>query len=63
MKPMGLVHVRDHGPECSVTGVRNRPQSVQKVGLIVCPFRNITEGMEPALSSEHLEALILNGKF
>jgi len=29
----------------------------QKVSLILCPFRNITRGREPALPSELLEAL------
>jgi len=54
---MGHVNARDHGPECSVAGVRNRTQDIQEEGLILCSFRNVTRSREPALSSEHLEAL------
>jgi len=54
---MGPVHARNHGLGCSVAGVRNWPQGVQVVGLIVCPFRNITGGRDPALPLEYLEAL------
>jgi len=44
MFTVGLVHTRDHGPRCSIAGVQNLPQGVQEVGLILCPFRNITGG-------------------
>jgi len=62
MKPTGYftvghVHARDHIPGCSITDVQNRPQGVQKVGLIVCPFRNIIGRRELVLPSEYLEAL------
>ena len=43
--------------------IRNLSVSKQEVGLILCPFKNITGGREPTLPSEHLEALRYNRKF
>ena len=57
MFTVGPVHARDYDPGCSIAGVRSQPQSLQKVGLMLCSFRNVTGGREPALLSEHLEAL------
>jgi len=50
------VHSRDHGPGCSVTGVRNWPQSVQE-GLIGCPFQDGTKKEGASTPLGHLEAL------
>jgi len=36
---------------------QNLPLGQRTVGLIICPFRNVTGGRESALPSEHLEAL------
>ena len=46
---LGLVHTRDHDPGCFVAGIRNQPQGLQEVGLILCPFRNVTGGSELVL--------------
>ena len=46
-----------HGPGCSVVGVQNRPQGLQKEGLILCPLRNVTRGSEPTIPSEHPDVL------
>jgi len=54
---MGPMHAWDYSPGYSIASVQNRPQSIQKVGLIVYSFRNVTGGREPALPLEHLEAL------
>ena len=42
MFTMGPVYAQDHSPGCSVVGAWNRSQGVQDVGLILCPFRNVT---------------------
>ena len=34
---VGSVYTRDHGPRCSIAGVRNRPQGIYEE-LIGCPF-------------------------
>ena len=41
----------------------NLPLGKQEVGLIIYRFRNVIGGREPALPSEHLEALRWNQKF
>ena len=51
MFTVGPVHAQDHDSVCSVAGARNRPQGLQEVGFILCPFRNVRGGREPALSS------------
>jgi len=44
------VHARDHGPGCSVAGVRNWSQGVQE-GLLGCLSGWYPEGREPVLPS------------
>jgi len=44
-------------PPTTAQDVPFLPQGVQEVSVIVCPFRNVIGGREPALPSEHLEAL------
>jgi len=49
-------------PETTVRGVHLLVYEIgrkrhMEVSLIICPFRNITGGREPALPSKHLEAL------
>jgi len=62
MKLIGYVYsgsraYQDHDPGCSIAEVWNLQQGVHEVSLILCPFRNISRVREPALPSNHLEAL------
>ena len=43
MFTVGPVRALDHDSGCSVASVWNQPQGLQEVGLILCPFRNVTE--------------------
>jgi len=43
-------YVYSESRACPVAGVQNWPQGVEEVGLIVCPFRNVTGGSEPGFS-------------
>jgi len=52
---MGPIHTQDHRPGCSGAD-QNLSLGKQEVELILCPFRNITGGREPALPSNHMEA-------
>ena len=45
---VGPVHTRDHGPGCSGADPESAARQ-KEVGLILCPFRNITVGRESAL--------------
>ena len=63
MFTMGPVHTEDHDPGCSGADPKPVAKQKQEVGLILCPFKNITGGREPTLPSEHLEALRYNRKF
>ena len=55
MFTVGPVHARDHGPGCTIVGVWNRPQGLQK-GLIGWPYQDGTKKEGASAPLGYLEA-------